>query len=127
MKLLWRIGGLALSFALGACVSGPPRRPPPAASAPTPAPTGTPAPVVGLDRVMGRTATQLVQLFGNPEQDLRERTARRLQFTGACVLDAYLYPPPRGGEAVVTHVDARLSNGASTDRAACIAALVRRR
>jgi hypothetical protein len=43
-----------------------------------------------------------------------------------CVLDAYLYPPARGGEAVVTYVDARRPTGEAMDRAACVAALVRR-
>jgi len=77
---------------------------------------------------MGRTATQLTALLGEPAQDLRERTARRLQWTGpSCVLDAYLYPPASGGEAVSTYLDARLPDGADIDRASCVAALVRAR
>lgn len=98
----------------------------------TPTPVLTPPPVVrseaGLDRVLGRDARALIALFGTPNQDVREGTARKLQYaSGVCVMDAYLYPPAPGREAVVTHVDARLPNGEDIDRASCIAALSRRR
>jgi len=70
---------------------------------------------------MGRTAGALVTRFGAPALDVREGTARKLQFSNAvCVLDLYLYPPARGGEAVVTHVDARLPDGRNLDRASCL-------
>ena len=53
--------------------------------------------------------------------------ARKLQFLGPnCVLDAYLYPTRRGGDPVVTHVDARHPDGRDIDRAACVDALSRR-
>jgi hypothetical protein len=82
----------------------------------------------GLDRVLGRDARSLIALFGPPNQDVREDTARKLQYaSGVCVLDAYLYPPGPGREPLVTHVDARLPTGEDIDRASCIAALVRRR
>ena len=81
----------------------------------------------GLDRVMGKTAAQLVALFGDADLDGREGQARKLQFVGpACVLDAYLFPPKPGGEAVVTYIDARLPAGDDIDRASCIASLSRR-
>ena len=81
----------------------------------------------GLEAVMGREAGALIALFGTPGLDVREGPARKLQFLGpACVLDAYLYSPRRGGDAVVTHLDARLPDGRDTDRAACVAALSRR-
>jgi hypothetical protein len=81
----------------------------------------------GLDDVMGRDARALAALLGNPALDVREGPARKLQFLGpTCVLDAYLYPPRGGGEAVVTHVDARLPDGRETDRGGCIAVLSRR-
>jgi hypothetical protein len=81
----------------------------------------------GLDDVMGRDARALVALLGNPALDVREGPARKLQFLGpTCVLDAYLYPPRGGGEAVVTHVDARLPDGRELDRGSCIAVLSRR-
>ncbi|HEV7661139.1 MAG TPA: hypothetical protein VGO55_14970 [Allosphingosinicella sp.] len=81
----------------------------------------------GLDDVMGRDARALGALLGNAALDVREGPARKLQFLGpACVLDTYLYPPRGGGEAVVTHVDARLPDGRETDRSACIASLSRR-
>lgn len=82
---------------------------------------------VGLESVMGQSARTLEAQFGAPELDVREGDARKLQFAGpACVLDAYLYPPPRGGEALVTHIDARLPDGRDIDRASCVAALSRR-
>lgn len=82
----------------------------------------------GLDRVMGRDARALISQFGNPNQDVREDSARKLQYaSGVCVLDAYLYPPTPGREPVVTHVDARLPTGEDIDRASCIAALIRRK
>jgi hypothetical protein len=56
---------------------------------------------------------------------VREGDARKLQFAGpACVLDAYLYLPAAGRDAVVTHIDARLPDGRDFDRASCIAALM---
>ena len=76
--------------------------------------------VAGLQGVMGRTAAALTGLFGQPALDVREGTARKLQFANqVCVLDAYLYPRA-GGEAVVTHVDARLPDGRDIDRASCV-------
>lgn len=97
----------------------------------TPGTVGIPAApaysVAGLEAVMGRSAGALVAAFGRPDLDIREGSARKLQFLGpACVLDAYLYPPQRGGEAVVTHVDARRPDGSDIDRASCVAALARR-
>ena len=81
----------------------------------------------GLEEVIGRTARTLEAAFGKPLLDIREGTARKLQFaTAACVLDAYLYPPKGGGEAIVTHVDARRPDGTDFDRASCVAALTRR-
>jgi hypothetical protein len=69
---------------------------------------------------MGRTAGAVVSRFGAPALDVREGTARKLQFSSAvCVLDLYLYPAG-GGEAVVTHIDARLPDGRGMDRASCL-------
>ena len=105
-----------------------------AANAPAPAPSSAPPPSTsytptGLESVLGSTARALVAQFGNPDLDLREGPARKLQFLSpVCVLDAYLYPPREGrGEAVVTHVDARLPDGREMDRSSCVAALTRRR
>lgn len=81
----------------------------------------------GLERVMGTSAEGLVAMFGEPAQDFREETARKLQFANAdCVLDTYLYPATAGGEPVVTYVDARSPVGEDVDRAACVATLTRR-
>ena len=79
---------------------------------------------VGLQGVMGQSAPTLEAKFGRPVLDVREGTARKLQFANqVCVLDAYLYPQRQGGDAVVTHVDARLPDGRDIDRASCVASL----
>jgi len=95
------------------------------ATAPSlPAATSTLTAVQGLDIVMGKTARQLTRLFGTPQADVAESPARKLQFaSGACILDAYLYPPQSGGESRVTHIDTRRSDGAEVDRVSCVNAL----
>jgi hypothetical protein len=99
--------------------SGPPRS---AGSSAAPAMHGA-----GLGRVLGRSAAQLIQLFGPADLDAHEGNARRLQFAGAaCVLDVYLYPPDKGGKPEASYVDARTPHGEDIDRASCIAALSRR-
>ena len=81
----------------------------------------------GLERVMGQNAASLTQLFGPPNADIREGSARKLQFQGTfCVLDTYLYPGKNGGEPTVTYLDARQPDGSPIDRASCVAALSRR-
>jgi hypothetical protein len=96
------------------------------ATRPTPLPQ-SPVPQTPQIRsgILGLTAGELVQRFGAPALQVREGAGLKLQFRGrACVLDAYLYPPPQGGGPErVTHVDARLANGNDTDQLACIAAL----
>ncbi|MEM7689465.1 MAG: hypothetical protein AAF291_10630 [Pseudomonadota bacterium] len=83
----------------------------------------------GLAGVIGERAGSLTRRFGKARIDLTEGDARKLQFLGSdCVLDVYLYPRSAGGEPVATHVEARTrSNGADTDRAACIRAVERQR
>ena len=113
------IPGLLLAGCGGAGIAPRPAR---AALAPVaiPIPGGTAA---GLDRVIGQTGNGLIGLFGQPAADVREGNARKLQFGNAtCVLDAYLYPKGRG-EAVVTYLDARQTNGGPIDRASCVGAL----
>lgn len=106
---------------LGGCVATPPPAPAPAIAPAAPLRT------TGLERVLGKPAASLVALFGPADGDVREATARKLQFaSGICVLDAYLYPPAQGREPVVTHVDARQPDGQAIDRASCVAALTRR-
>jgi hypothetical protein len=114
---------------------GPPpsqsQQPPPSRPQ-QPAPQGFVTPQVlrlaGLERVIERDATALLNTFGPPRLDVREGDMRKLQFAGeACVLDVFLYPLRPGGEPVATHVDARRpSDGLDVDRAACVAALTRR-
>lgn len=80
----------------------------------------------GLERVIGRNGGELIALFGQPDADVREGTARKLQFgSNICVLDAYLYPKGQA-EPKVTYVDAREPDGSAIDRASCVAALTRR-
>ena len=79
----------------------------------------------GLERGLGRDARMLIALFGEPELDIREAQARKLQFVGPiCVLDAYLYPKTGAREPIVTYVDARQPDGRDIDRASCVSALV---
>ncbi len=89
-----------------------------------------PAPIklaTGLDRVMGKDANMLVSLFGPAAQDVREDRARKLQFAGSnCILDAYLYPPRKGAEPVVTYLAARTTDGRDADKLGCVTALSRR-
>jgi hypothetical protein len=107
---------------LSACVSAP--KQPASSTAPAPSPAGHSA--AGLDGVMGRSAGAIANRFGAPALDVREGTARKLQYSNAvCVLDLYFYPPSGGGEAVVTHVDARLPDGRNLDRASCLASFRR--
>lgn len=84
-----------------------------------PIPTGT----TGLDHILGSNAASLTRLFGPPVADIREGTARKLQFGNAtCVLDTYLYPKG-AAEPVVTYLDARQTDGSPIDRASCVGAL----
>jgi hypothetical protein len=116
-----RAAALALLLLAGACA---PKQATDAAARPQTQPRPQSYPVAGLEAVIGRTARLLEAQFGKAELDIREGTARKLQFTGpACILDAYLYPPQGGGEPIVTHVDARLPDGRDFDRASCVAAL----
>lgn len=110
-----RIPALAAALLLSAC----------ATSAPPPAPVALP--IAGLERVMGKDARALTQLFGDPDLDIREGTARKFQFAGPlCVLDTYLYPPSPGAAPITTYVEARTPIGDDFDRASCVAALSRR-
>ncbi|MGS1016621.1 hypothetical protein [Allosphingosinicella humi] len=118
------VAGAALTLFVAGCVaptSGGPPRP----QAPTAPPSFNPA---GLQSVLGHTAKALEKAFGAPDLDIREGSARKLQFSSAvCVLDTYLYPPARGGDPIVTYIDARLPDGRDIDRASCVAALEKRR
>lgn len=114
------VPALLTAIALAGCATAVPR-------------TGSSAGIVatpytnaGLERVIGSSAAGLTQLFGDPDADIREGRARKLQFaSGICVLDTYLYP--RGDtEPHVTYVDARQPDGSPIDRASCVAALTRR-
>lgn len=112
---------LPLLLLLGGCAAAAPRPATVSGRVPT-SYTG-----VGLERVTGQTAAGLTALFGQPDADVREGPARKLQFqSGICVLDAYLYPPSANAEPRVTYLDAREPDGSAIDRASCVAALTRR-
>lgn len=114
------LGALALST-LAACTTGNEARPATIGRAPIP----THAPV-GLERIIGEDTAGLTRLFGLPDAEVREGTARKLQFAGPiCVLDAYLYPQGNAAPRV-TWLDARQPDGSPIDRASCVAALTRR-
>jgi hypothetical protein len=96
----------------------------PATSTP---PRPSPSDKRGLGDVMGKGVSDLKRMFGEPRIDVVEVHGRKLQFVGKpCILDTYLYPDSKSGAEVVTHVDARRSDGAEVDRAACVDALMRR-
>ncbi|MBN8841544.1 MAG: hypothetical protein J0I25_15260 [Sphingomonadales bacterium] len=115
-----RFSILAGAVLLAGCASTATTPPPK-----TPAAVAVPYTSTGLERVIGQDAAALVKLFGQPDADVREGNARKLQFQSRiCVLDAYLYP--RGNEQRVTYIDAREPDGSAIDRASCVSALTRR-
>ena len=109
---------LASALFLSACASRP-QQPETATAPPV---TSQPPQPRGL---IGMTASDLMHHFGAPAMQIREGTSLKLQFRGrACVLDAYLYPPPSGsGELRVAHVDTRAPSGIDYSQAACVTSL----
>ena len=98
------------------------------ARAPRPAPEPGPTPVGRPSGVLiGLTAGELGQRFGQPTFQVREGGATKLQWSqNGCVLDAYLYPPPSGrGVDRVSHVDARRPSGVDLDVESCLALMAR--
>ena len=75
MKRLLAIAGLALLLA--GCGESTMARPATPVSTVIKQP---PLPANGLERVMGQNAAGLTQTFGTPNADVREGTARKLQF-----------------------------------------------
>lgn len=122
-----KLAVMALALALGACSSGAIPSARPAGLVPVPSPAGPlPASVAAL---RGSSAPRLITQLGQPQLDISEGVARKLQFAGPiCVLDAYLYPPQNGrGEPTVAHIDTRQRDGSPIDQASCLAALPARR
>ena len=93
------------------------------ASTPEPsvAPVATPAPrATGLIGLTGQEVANRLGLV--PTLQIREGNGTKIQFrTRSCVLDAYLYPPARGGQPVVEHVDTRTPQGADYPEVSCLA------
>lgn len=125
MRRYLALAALTLALAQGGCTTATPSPAPVSRAAAIPVPRAT-LPRAGLERVLGQTERGLIALFGKPDAEVNEGTARKLQFaSGICILDAYLYP--KGTSApVVTHIDARQPNGSPIDRASCVAAITRR-
>ena len=108
----------AATLVLAACATAPQQQP-----AQAPSPIVTPSPHLRSD-LLGLTANDLVQRFGNPALQIREGASLKLQFRRrGCVLDAYLYAAPTGGVQRVEHVDTRWPTGVDADQVACISAL----
>ena len=105
---------------LAGCATRPAPQPEPEAPAPQQSPHIE-------SNILGLTAGELIQRFGQPVLQVREGQSLKLQFRGrSCILDAYLYPQVGNvGPEKVTHVDTRLSNGSDAPQAACIASLTR--
>ena len=113
-----RILVLSVTALFAACATQPipvqSEQPPP--QEPKPAPANTRGHIIGL------TAEELVQRFGNPALQIREGNSWKLQFrSGLCVLDAYLYPGTNGQTPYkVTYVDTRTPSLGAIDQTACI-------
>lgn len=81
---------------------------------------------ISAEKIMGKDARAVMSYFGKPALDVREDKARKLQFSNKdCILDAYLYPPSEGKEAVVIWLSARVPDGRDAERNSCITALSR--
>jgi hypothetical protein len=105
---------LSLMLLLGACGETQ-LRPPSVGFTPASKPGGP---------LMGADARGLQRMFGKPRLDIRDPSARKLQFSNSrCILDAYLYPPSENREPVVTYAEARTPTGEAVDTAACASAL----
>lgn len=78
----------------------------------------------GLNAIIGKDERTVLARLGAPRIDLTEGDVRKLQFANqACVMDVFFYPNGNGGARIATHIEARLRNGVSTDRAQCLDAL----
>lgn len=114
-----RTKSLALIVLLlaAACATTPPPAPPIVAPPPPPV---APAPI-GLTRVLGRTADNVLALLGPATLDRVEGHGRQLQWSRTtCVLDLFLYPPTPGAEPLVKYTAARRRDGGPLDPASCL-------
>jgi hypothetical protein len=102
---------LTLTLLLAGCASAPQQTPEPA------------RPVVRPTGLIGLTGQEIANRLGLvPTLQIREGNGTKLQFRNPdCVLDAYLYPPARGGQPLVEHIDTRAPSGADYPEASCIA------
>ncbi len=109
---------LALILILAACARAPQTAPP----APGPGPAPRPSTLL-----LGLSASELGERFGQPRLQLREGPGIKLQWADSgCVLDVFLYPPESGrGLARVTHAEARAPSGAGMAVETCIGRLER--
>lgn len=123
-RLLAPLAALALSACATSSIVPAPRLPGGSTTAPPAPAVRAPQPSHG---VIGADARALIRLFGEPRLDIRDPSARKLQFGGeACILDAYLYPPKANREPVVTYAEARTADGSTMDWVDCAGRLRRR-
>jgi len=108
----------SLFIALAACSTVPKPAAIPVSTSPVPRSTA---------ELIGMSAHDLGQRFGQPRFQVQEGPGTKLQWArGGCVLDVYLYPPVSGPGAVrVTYADARRPSGADLDLRACLALMER--
>ncbi len=104
---------LSISLLLAACATAPKQAPPEQVRE-------SPK---GHGELIGKSADDLVRMFGAPALQIREGNSLKLQFRDPqCALDAYLYPD--GNEPYrVTYVDTRTRAMAAIDQAVCIRSL----
>lgn len=78
----------------------------------------------GNGSLIGLDARAVLRQYGQPRLDIRDPTARKLQYSGErCVLDIYLYPPAESREPVVSYIEARTAEGNPVDAGMCSRAL----
>ena len=82
---------------------------------------------VGLERVIGQDAAGLIRLFGQPDADVREGSARKLQFQRRASASSTPISTPRARPSRASPMSTRAQpDGSAIDRASCVAALTRR-
>lgn len=81
----------------------------------------------GLATIIGANSAALMNRFGKARIDLKEGSARKLQFADdKCVIDIFLYPLQVGQDPVATHIEARnRKSGAAEDKAVCARGLTK--
>ncbi len=78
--------------------------------------------VPNADQLLGKTETDVTELFGAPTLAREETNAKVWQYAhGACILFFYLYEDPLTARYAVTHVDARGPKQGAAPTQDCVA------